>query len=334
MLIGNFLSGVGSIPGPSEALAERLRAAGWQVWTSSRHRNRAARVADMLATAWAQRRRYRVAHVEVYSGPAFRWAEAVCALLRRAGKPYVLALHGGDLPAFARRHQKRVRGLLAGAAAVTAPSGYLVEAMRPYRRDLRLAPNPLDLGAYRFRVRERVEPRLVWLRAFHRLYNPALAAHVAARLQREFPPVRLTMYGPDRRDGSLAETRRVGGPVTIAGPVLKSQVEESLQRGDIFLNTAQVDNAPVSVMEALACGLCVVSADVGGMGHLVQDKVHALLVPPDDAEAMAQAVRRLLLEPGLAARLSRAGRARAEEFDWPRVLPPWEKLLRAAARDA
>jgi glycosyltransferase involved in cell wall biosynthesis len=137
------------------------------------------------------------------------------------------------------------------------------------------------------------------------------------------------MYGPDRRDGSLDQTRQAGGPVTIVGPVPKSRVGESLQQGDIFLNTSQVDNAPVSVVEAMASGLCVVSTDAGGMRHLVEDGVHALLVPPGDEEAMAGAVRRLLREPGLAPRLSRAGRARAEEFDWSRVLPQWVDLLRS-----
>ncbi len=329
LLIGNFLSAVSGIPGPSEDLAARLAARGWTVLTASSRRGRPARLADMLWTAWTARRRYRVAQVEVYSGPAFFWAEAVCRVLRGAGKPFVLSLHGGNLPAFATRHEGRMRALLGPAAAVTTPSRYLAEAMRPYRRDLWLIPNPLDLSAYPFRVRERAEPRLVWLRAFHRIYNPALAAEVAARLAGEFPDARLTMFGPDRRDGSREETERRGGPVEIAGAVPKARVADSMQQGDIFLNTSNVDNAPVSVVEAMACGLCVVSTDVGGMRYLVEDGEQALLVPPDDAAAMAGAVRRVLTEPGLAEKLSRAGRVRAEEFDWSRVLPEWERLLRA-----
>jgi len=81
----------------------------------------------------------------------------------------------------------------------------------------------------------------------------------------------------------------------------------------------------------MACGLCVVSTDVGGMPYLVENGEQALLVPPNDAAAMAGAVRRVLTEPGLAEKLSRAGRARAEEFDWSRVLPEWQKLLGSLA---
>jgi glycosyltransferase involved in cell wall biosynthesis len=54
-------------------------------------------------------------------------------------------------------------------------------------------------------------------------------------------------------------------------------------------------------------------------------------VPPDDAEAMAAAVRRILTEPGLAARLSQNARAKAGRHDWSVVLPQWQQMLRSVA---
>ncbi|MBA3257451.1 MAG: glycosyltransferase family 4 protein, partial [Pyrinomonadaceae bacterium] len=92
-----------------------------------------------------------------------------------------------------------------------------------------------------------------------------------------------------------------------------------------------VDNAPVSVLESMACGLCVVSTNVGGIPYLLKHEEDALLVPPDDAQAMAAAVRRIYSEPGLAERLSRKGRAKVEQFDWSAILPQWEALLSAVA---
>src|SRR6185312_15168495 len=127
-----------------EDLAERLASAGWLVVTTSDRPSRLARLSDMVGTAWRRRRDYAVSQVDVYSGPAFAWAEAACWTLRRARKPYALTLHGGNLPAFARRWPGRVRRLLGPAAVVTTPSRYLLERMRAYRGDLRLLPNPLD----------------------------------------------------------------------------------------------------------------------------------------------------------------------------------------------
>ncbi|MFL6203626.1 MAG: glycosyltransferase, partial [Thermoanaerobaculia bacterium] len=96
---------------------------------------------------------------------------------------------------------------------------------------------------------------------------------------------------------------------------------------DVFLNTNRVDNAPVSVLEAAAFGLPVVSTDVGGIPCLLRDGEEALLVPEGNAEAMAGAVRRLLDEPGLAGRLSAAGREVAERSSWERVRRLWEEAL-------
>ncbi len=57
----------------------------------------------MLSTVWSKRSRYQVAQLDVYSGPAFLWAEAVAASLTVLRCPYVLTLHDGGLPAFAER---------------------------------------------------------------------------------------------------------------------------------------------------------------------------------------------------------------------------------------
>jgi glycosyltransferase involved in cell wall biosynthesis len=275
--------------------------------------------------------------VDLYSGKAFLWGEALSLLLSQLGCPFVLVLRGGALPEFARRWPARVRSCLARAAVVTVPSPYLLEQMRPYREDLVLLPNPLHISAYMFTARAKPEPSLVWLRAFEELYNPALAADVLGRLASEFPEIHLTMLGSDRGDGSWQRTQErarsfgVLNRVTMPGAVKKCDVPEWLQRGDIFLNTTHIDNTPVSVLEAMACGLCVVSTNVGGIPYLLKDGEDALLVPPGDPDAMAAAVRRLLTEPGLARRISGAGRRKAESFDWSFIFDMWKDLLLATA---
>lgn len=140
------------------------------------------------------------------------------------------------------------------------------------------------------------------------------------------------MYGPDK-DGSLGHTRRLAEELGVAesvrfpGVVPKERVGEALAGADVFLNTTHVDNTPVSVIEAMACGLCVVSTDAGGVPQLIRDGIHGLLVRPGDAEGMVDAVRRLLNDAELCFRLSTEARARAEEFTWERVLPQWLELF-------
>jgi glycosyltransferase involved in cell wall biosynthesis len=333
LMVGNFLSGSTSIRFVCEDLAEALAGAGWNVVSASARPGRIARLADMLATSWSRRADYAAAQVDVYSGPAFFWAESVAALLRSIGKPHALTLHGGNLPAFASRWPGRVRRLLRGADAVTSPSPYLARALRRFRPDIRVIPNPLALSRYPFRLRAAPPPRIVWLRAFHRIYRPELAPAVLAEVLATHPEATLTMVGPDKGDGSLAATRDaadaagVSDRVTIVGGVAKEDVPRTLAGAEIFLNTTDVDNTPVSVLEAMACGLCVVTTDAGGIPDLAVDGENALVVPRGDPRALAREVARVVEDARLSARISRGGRAAAEQCDFPRVLEAWRALL-------
>jgi glycosyltransferase involved in cell wall biosynthesis len=333
LIVGNFFGSYGVCA----ELASKLTQAGWNVTVTSRTRGKVPRLLDMVTTVWRKRDVFAVAQVDVFSGAAFFWAETVCQALRGISKPYILTLHGGNLPHFAQRWPRRVRRLFASAAAVTAPSRYLYDRMSDYADDLRLIPNALDVGMYQFRRRTGAQPRLLWLRAFHSIYNPALCPRVLALLVREFPNLRLIMIGPDKKDGSLQFTRkvatnlRVSDRIELAGSVEKQMVPFWLDKGDVFVNTSDVDNTPISVMEAMASGLCIVSTAVGGVPCLLKDGSEALLVRPNDPEAMADAIRKILEEPRLAISLSENARYKVEQFDWQNILPQWEALLNEAA---
>lgn len=337
LFVGTHLLPTAGNRSVGEGLADGLARSGFQVTLTSRVRSRPLRVLDMLVTAWRCRDNYDVAQVDVYSGAAFRWAEWVARVIRAARKPYILTLHGGNLPEFAKRNPVRVARLLGSAAAVTAPSEYLADAMRLVRSDVRILPNPLDLDLYVYRERTLLKPRLVWLRAFHRIYNPVLAVRVLAEVTAHTSDVRLTMIGPDK-DGSAAdvraEARKLGvlSQIVFTGGIAKSDVPRWLTAGDIFLNTTTIDNAPVSIIEAMAIGLPIVSTNVGGIPYLVEDGRNGILVPANDAKAMARAVIRLLNEPSLATIISRNARAKAETFGWDSVLPQWERLLLEVTR--
>ncbi len=77
----------------------------------------------------------------------------------------------------------------------------------------------------------------------------------------------------------------------------------------------------------MAARCAIVSTDVGGIPDLLENEKTALLVPPNDAPAMAEAVIRILTEDGLAERLSTNARREAEKYSWDIVIPQWEQLF-------
>jgi phenylacetate-CoA ligase len=109
--------------------------------------------------------------------------------------------------------------------------------------------------------------------------------------------------------------------VEFAGRVSFEALQAAYAAADLFVSSSAVDNQPNTLLEASAVGLPIVATAVGGVPEMVHDGVDALLAPPDDPSALAQAILRILHEPGLAGRLSQAAIANAQRFTWPAVRP-------------
>jgi len=332
LLIGNYFQYGQSNPNVWHALAAHLSEKGWRVITTSRKRNKFLRLMDMLLTIYRERDNYDVAEVDIFSGPSFIWAEFCVSLLNLLKKRTVITLHGGKLAAFEKENPKRVRRLFHRAKMVVTPSLFLKNHFSKIREDIVRIPNGIDLDNFKYYLREKPAPKLIWLRALHQIYSPWMAVEVLNILRNKFQEISLTMVGPDKGDGSLEKVRmlvdqyRFEDSVRIIGGVDKSQVPYWLNQGDIFINTTRYESFGVSVLEAAVCGLPIVTTDAGELPYMWEDGVDALVVPVDDPAAMAEAVGRILTEPELAVRLSANARKKAEAFDWSILLPQWEKL--------
>ena len=127
----------------------------------------------------------------------------------------------------------------------------------------------------------------------------------------------LDLVGGGREPEAVeAELRALGlgDRVRLLGE--RHDVPELLAAADVFVLSSRSEGAPLSVLEAMAAGLPVVASAVGGVPELVVDGETGLLVPPGEPAALAEALARLLDDPGLRERLGAAGRERARDrFD-------------------
>jgi L-malate glycosyltransferase len=321
----------GCVTTQGEIVYDLLRASGYPVMAVSAQPNRYHRLLDIVTSLIRWRRRIAVQCLQVYCGPSFVVEDIASQLGRRFGHRIVMHLHGGAVPQFIERFPRWARRVLSRADGFVTPSKFLARALARLGYEAHVIPNVIDLSAYPYRHRERVQPRLLWMRTFHPIYNPLMALKVLQQLRREFPEATLVMAGQD--DGLLGPVQQQARELGLAGAVrwpgfldMKKKLQEG-NAADIFINTNHIDNTPVGVIEAGALGLPVVATNVGGIPDLLTNEKTGLLVPDDDATAMAQAVRRLLREPDLATKLSAQGRQLAEDCSWERVRPQWEGLF-------
>jgi len=96
-----------------------------------------------------------------------------------------------------------------------------------------------------------------------------------------------------------------------------------LESADVFLNASVVDNQPVSILEAFAAGLPVVSTPTGDISALVRHGQTGLLVPENEPGALAAAVLTLFERPSDALEMARAARREVRRFTWDAVRSDW-----------
>lgn len=331
LYLGNQLAKHGYNKTTIETLGLALEQEGYEIYFRSNKKGYLYRLADMVKAVIQYSKKVDYIVIDTYSTKAF-WYALICSQLARLVKvKYIPILHGGNLPIRLKRNPFLSQLLFKYAYKNAAPSEYLKhEFDKAGFKNVMHIPNAIEIQKYTFKPRTELAPKLLWVRAFAAIYNPKMAVDVLLALQQSFPNASLTMVGPDK-DGSLQATKNYAiskrAKVTFTGQLSQENWWELANEHSIFINTTHFDNTPVSIMEAMALGLVVVSTNVGGIPYLLTDEVDSFLVNDNDAAAMTQAIIRLVENPIVAAEIAQKARVKMEQLDWKIIKLQWQQLL-------
>ena len=138
------------------------------------------------------------------------------------------------------------------------------------------------------------------------------------------------MVGPDS-DGTLKDIKvmvqNLNLDVKFTGKLSKQEWVALSKTYNIFINTTNFDNMPLSVIEAMALGIPVVSTNVGGMPYLIKNNDNGILVTPNNAKDMAEAVKHLIENEQSRQKIIKSARAKVEQFDWKHIKHLWFRTL-------
>ncbi len=276
--------------------------------------------------------RYDVIHAFSASYWSFVLAPLPALLVGRLfGKRIVLNYHSGEAADHLSRWRRTAIPAMRLAHAIVVPSAYLVEVFGSFGLHAIAVHNFVEVARFPYRERTRPQPVFLSNRNLQPLYNVACIIRAFARLAGEARGARLIIagFGSERpRLEAMVRDLGVSG-VEFRGKVSPEEMAALYDEADVYLNSPNIDNMPLSVLEAFAAGLPVATTDAGGIPWLVRDGVTGLLVPRDDDAALARAAARLLKEDGLAARLATAARQQVmETCTWPVVRRQWLDLYR------
>lgn len=241
------------------------------------------------------------------------------------GKRVILNYHSGEAEDHLADWGLLVHPWLKLADEIVVPSIYLQRVFARHGYVARVIVNVVDTSRFRYRDRAPLRPRLLSTRNFESHYRVEVVLRAFALVRQRHPEATLTVAGVGSEEGKLRRlaAELAPGAIHFTGRVEPSQMPALLDAADLFVNASVVDNQPLSILEAFAAGLPVVSTATGDIAAMVRDGETGLSVPRDDPGAMADAVCALLADPERALRLARRAHEEVERHTWARVSEEW-----------
>jgi glycosyltransferase involved in cell wall biosynthesis len=263
-------------------------------------------------------------------------------------RPTLLSVWGTDVfefPFASPWHRALLRFNLRRASRIASTSRIMaarVQRLEPAVRPVFVTPFGVDCDRFR-PGRPAALPYLTvgTVKTLDQRYGVDLLIRAFARLQQDdaltatavASRLRLLLVGTGaelERLRALADEICEPGTVDFAGPARHDDVPSWLARLDVYVAASRYESFGVAVVEASACGVPVVVSDVGGLPEVVRDGETGLVVPCEDVDALALAIKRLVLDGEWRRRLGAAGREFVcANYDWEHCVDVMEAAYRA-----
>ena len=239
---------------------------------------------------------------------------------------------------FPDRYPRRARALhkrgahiaAAEAARIICPSRSTaldVEEFYGVERDrIRVVPHGVDVAGLgvsdagrRWERRGIADPYVLWVGTQEQRKNVVAVLDAFSHLAGRHPELSLVLHGPngwlgDEVGEGLQHRGLHGRTIVSEGSLPRSELAALYARASVFVYPSLYEGFGMPVLEAMACGTPVVTSNISALPETAGDA--ALLVDPLDDLALAEAITRILEDPGLAEDLSRRGRKRARSLTW------------------
>jgi glycosyltransferase involved in cell wall biosynthesis len=278
-----------------------------------------------VVTLFARVHKYDVLHVFSASYLSFVIAATPAILIGKLFRKRVLLnYHSGE----AEDHLARWSSAIATiklADEVVVPSEYLVRVFGSFGIQAHAINNLIELDTFKFRERAKLRPRFLTNRNFEPHYGVDCVLRAFATIQRRVPDAELVIAGHGDERLALEDLARQLElrNASFIGRVEPEKIYARYDDADIYLNGSNIDNQPLSILEAFACGLPVVTTNAGGIRDMVTDEVTGFVVERGDHEALARNALWLLEDPHTAERVTRQALKECEKYTWNYVGDQW-----------
>lgn len=345
-LVGTFPPPRGGMSMLIDALSSRLTEKGAEVFkvdVKGRERKSVYRVGardftrmtGIMSKLIFNREKYDVINVHANSYMSYLSLTLPLIVLSKALKrPIVVMYHSGDAATFFSGHVLKTLPLFKKADKILVQSEFLKRFFDSLGVEAGIIPNFL----YFELVPRKAQPfRILANRNLYPHYCMDVALRAFIEIADEFPQARLALAGSGTEAKRLRETAETAGlaeRVEFLGSLDRPAMTEEYAKADVLINPSSVDNTPITLIEGLSFGLPIITTNVGGIPYMVEHEKTALMVPPKNSKAAADALRRLFTDSKLKKSLSANALKEAEKYTAERIVGQWIEVFNELKKKA
>jgi L-malate glycosyltransferase len=266
-------------------------------------------------------------------------------LKRKYNLPYIISLRGSDVPGYSERFAALykfitpvIKRIWKDAYFVIANSQGLAELALKSKteKEIGVIPNGIDIHDFSPDYSKK-DPNNFTIVCVSRI-TPRKGIRVLIQAFKivagRYENVRLLIVGDGNEKSSLEQLVMGLGlkdKVTFTGPIAHEKVLPYYQKANIFALPSLNEGMSNTMLEALACGLPIITTDTGGTKELVTDNKNGFIVKMKNSYDLAEKIEKFLLDKGLDEKMGKESRTRAEELSWENVAKGYEDLYKKTA---
>lgn len=244
-------------------------------------------------------------------------------------KKLIVNYLGGNAREFFKTHSRLVRFFLSRVNYVVVGSEFLGGEVDAIGSNSIIIPAIVDLKKWKFKVRKKFNPNILWIRQFSALYNPVMAIKVFSRIKSQIRNATITLIGGGKLKQELQNYASELGleDIKIIDKIDQGLLQEYYNKHDYFINTTHVDNQPSTIIEAQACGLIVLSTEVGGISFMIKHGETGFLVDDADDKKMSEIIIKMIGKDNDLVNIVQKAKANLSIYDPNKVLDSWLSII-------
>ncbi len=321
LVVANYHIGLGGISGVVKNHMAYIRKEGYTVELFNTRRNNIIRLFLIIPLLFKVRK-FDIVHLHGSSNLGFYpIALGIIASKFFYNKRTIVTYHGGGAKPFLEKHNSFIKRILNKADYITVMSGYLEKIFKEFNIETVILRNLIDIEILTDTNINFDTPKLVSIRSLEENYNIEDIIQAFVLVKNKYQNAELKIIGGGSKYNELlgfSKSLNISN-IEFKRKISNEDIQKEILKSNIFVTVPSFDNQPMSILEAFATGIPVISSNVGGIPYMINNEENGFLVDINKPGQIAEKVFKIMDNKNLVDKVIENGKKEVSNYQWDSI---------------